>query len=55
MRTAIAGRYVGSSVTRVEDHRLLTGAGFENVRMRMLPVEPDAKGPALFAAMAVKQ
>ena len=35
--------------------RLLTGAGFENVRVRMLPVEPDAKGPALFAAMAVKQ
>jgi ArsR family transcriptional regulator len=35
--------------------RLLTGAGFENVRVRMLPVDPDAKGPALFAAMAVKQ
>ncbi len=35
--------------------RLLTGAGFENIRVRMLPVDPDAKGPALFAAMAVKQ
>jgi len=35
--------------------RLLKGAGFENVRVRMLPVDPDAKGPALFAAMAVKQ
>ena len=35
--------------------RLLTAAGFENVRVRMLPVDPDAKGPALFAAMAVKQ
>jgi ArsR family transcriptional regulator len=35
--------------------RLLTGAGFENVRVRMLPVDPDAKGPALFAAMAIKQ
>jgi len=35
--------------------RLLAGAGFENVRVRMLPVDPDAKGPALFAAMAVKQ
>ena len=35
--------------------RLLTGAGFENVRVRMLPVDPDAKGPALFAAMATKQ
>jgi ArsR family transcriptional regulator len=35
--------------------RLLAGAGFENVRVRMLPVDPDAKGPALFAAMGVKQ
>jgi ArsR family transcriptional regulator len=35
--------------------RLLTGAGFENIRVRTLPVDPDAKGPALFAAMAVKQ
>jgi ubiquinone/menaquinone biosynthesis C-methylase UbiE/DNA-binding transcriptional ArsR family regulator len=35
--------------------RLLTATGFENVRVRMLPVDPDAKGPALFAAMAVKQ
>ena len=35
--------------------RLLAGAGFEHVRVRMLPVEADAKGPALFAAMAVKQ
>jgi ubiquinone/menaquinone biosynthesis C-methylase UbiE len=35
--------------------RLLTAAGFDNVRVRMLPVDPDAKGPALFAAMAVKQ
>jgi ArsR family transcriptional regulator len=35
--------------------RLLAGAGFENVRVRMLPVDPDAKGPALFAAVGVKQ
>jgi len=35
--------------------RLLAGAGFEHVRVRMLPVDPDAKGPALFAAMGVKQ
>jgi len=35
--------------------RLLASAGFEHVRMRTLPVDPDAKGPALFAAMAVKQ
>jgi ubiquinone/menaquinone biosynthesis C-methylase UbiE/DNA-binding transcriptional ArsR family regulator len=35
--------------------RLLAGAGFGNVRVRMLPVDPDAKGPALFAAIAVKE
>jgi len=34
--------------------RFLTGAGFSEVRVRMLPADPDAKGPALFAAMAVK-
>jgi SAM-dependent methyltransferase len=34
--------------------RFLTGAGFGEVRVRMLPADPDAKGPALFAAMAVK-
>jgi hypothetical protein len=34
---------------------LLAGAGFGDVRVRMLPVDPDAKGPALFAAMATKQ
>ncbi len=31
--------------------RFLTGAGFGEVRVRMLPADPDAKGPALFAAM----
>jgi hypothetical protein len=35
--------------------RFLNGAGFEEVRVRMLPADPDAKGPALFAAIAVKQ
>jgi SAM-dependent methyltransferase len=35
--------------------RFLTGAGFGNVRVRALPADPDAKGPALFAAIAVKQ
>ena len=34
--------------------RLLAAAGFSEVRVRMLPVDPDAKGPALFAAMGVK-
>jgi len=32
--------------------RLLTGAGFTDVRVRPLPADPDAKGPALFAAVA---
>jgi len=34
--------------------RFLTGAGFDNVRVRALPADPDAKGPALFAAVATK-
>jgi ArsR family transcriptional regulator len=35
--------------------RFLAGAGFGEVRVRMLPADPDAKGPALFAAIAIKQ
>jgi ubiquinone/menaquinone biosynthesis C-methylase UbiE len=35
--------------------RFLTGAGFSDARVRALPTDPDAKGPALFAAVAVKQ
>ena len=35
--------------------RFLTGAGFGQVRFRMLPADPDARGPALFAVSAVKQ
>jgi ubiquinone/menaquinone biosynthesis C-methylase UbiE len=35
--------------------RFLAGAGFGNVRVRALPADPDAKGPALFAAVAVKE
>src|SRR5688572_29096725 len=34
--------------------RFLTGAAFTDVRVRMLPADPDAKGPALFAAVGVK-
>src|SRR5688572_13468200 len=34
--------------------RFLTGAGFADIRVRMLPADPDAKGPALFAAVGVK-
>lgn len=35
--------------------RFLTGAGFGQVRVRALPADPDAKGPALFAAIGVRQ
>jgi ArsR family transcriptional regulator len=35
--------------------KYLTDAGFSDVRMRLLPADPDAMGPALFAAAAVKQ
>jgi len=34
--------------------RFLAGAGFDGVRVRALPADPDAKGPALFAAVGVK-
>jgi ArsR family transcriptional regulator len=34
--------------------RLLAGAGFGDVRFRMLPADPDARGPALFAAAATR-
>jgi ubiquinone/menaquinone biosynthesis C-methylase UbiE len=35
--------------------RVLSGAGFEHVRVRLLPADPAAKGPALFAAVGIKQ
>src|SRR5687768_5830366 len=34
--------------------RFLGGAGFGDVRVRALPADPDAKGPALFAAVGIK-
>jgi ArsR family transcriptional regulator len=34
--------------------RLLVGAGFGSVRVVPLPADPDAKGPALFAASALR-
>jgi ubiquinone/menaquinone biosynthesis C-methylase UbiE/DNA-binding transcriptional ArsR family regulator len=34
--------------------KFLTDAGFSDVRTRLLPADPDAKGPALFAAAAKK-
>lgn len=34
--------------------KLLTGAGFDNVRFRALPPDPDAAGPPLFAAVGTR-
>src|SRR5215475_4239673 len=34
--------------------KFLTAAGFDDARVRALPVDPDAKGPALFAAIATR-
>ena len=34
--------------------KFLAGAGFSDARVRTLPADPDAKGPALFAAAAVR-
>lgn len=35
--------------------KLLTAAGFDEPRIRPLPIDPDATGPALFAAVAMKK
>lgn len=43
--------WLGFSSDQIE--RLLAGSGFESVRVVPLPVDPDAKGPALFVATAV--
>ncbi|MBI4264858.1 MAG: metalloregulator ArsR/SmtB family transcription factor [Acidobacteria bacterium] len=34
--------------------RFLMGAGFQEVRLRGLPADPDAKGPPLFSAVATR-
>jgi ArsR family transcriptional regulator len=44
--------WLGFSEKQID--KLLTGAGFGDVRVRPLPVDPDARGPALFAAVATK-
>ncbi|MGH9253432.1 MAG: ArsR/SmtB family transcription factor [Vicinamibacterales bacterium] len=44
--------WLGFSETQIT--RFLTGAGFDDVRIRALPTDPDAKGPALFAAVATR-
>jgi ubiquinone/menaquinone biosynthesis C-methylase UbiE len=34
--------------------KMLSAAGFDNIRIHPLPIEEEAKGPALFAAVATK-
>jgi hypothetical protein len=47
--------HVWLGFTEAQISRLLAGAGFTDVRLRMLPADPDVKGPALFAAVGVKR
>ncbi|HEX5108427.1 MAG TPA: metalloregulator ArsR/SmtB family transcription factor [Vicinamibacterales bacterium] len=47
--------HVWLGFTEKQISRFLAVAGFSDVRVRMLPADPDARGPALFAAVAVKQ
>lgn len=35
--------------------RFLAGAGFSDVRVRVVPAEPDTKGPTLFAAIGTRR
>ncbi len=44
--------WLGFSEKQID--RFLTGVGFADVRVRPLPVDPDARGPALFAAVATR-
>ena len=46
--------HVWLGFSEVQVSKLLTGAGFDHVRVRSLPVDADAKGPALFAAIATR-
>jgi ubiquinone/menaquinone biosynthesis C-methylase UbiE len=46
--------HVWLGFSRAQIERYVTGAGFERVCVRPLPADPDAKGPALFAATATR-
>jgi ArsR family transcriptional regulator len=47
--------HVWLGFSELQVSRLLAGAGFGDVRFRLLPADPEAKGPALFAAAATRQ
>jgi ubiquinone/menaquinone biosynthesis C-methylase UbiE/DNA-binding transcriptional ArsR family regulator len=46
--------HVWLGVSEKQIGKFLTDAGFSDVRTRLLPADPDARGPALFAAAAMK-
>ena len=46
--------HVWLGFTEKQITRFLTGAGFSDVRLRLLPADPDVKGPALFAAVGTR-
>jgi ubiquinone/menaquinone biosynthesis C-methylase UbiE/DNA-binding transcriptional ArsR family regulator len=46
--------HVWLGFTEKQITRFLSGAGFSDVRLRMLPADPDVKGPALFAAVGTR-
>lgn len=52
-RSRMGHLWLGFPVPEIE--RLLEEAGFGSVRTVPLPADPDAKGPALFAARAVRR
>jgi ArsR family transcriptional regulator len=47
--------HVWLGFTETQLSRLLAGAGFTDVRLRLLPADPEARGPALCAAVGVKR
>jgi ArsR family transcriptional regulator len=46
--------HVWLGFTEKQITRFLAGAGFSDVRLQMLPADPDVKGPALFAAVGTR-
>jgi len=45
--------HVWLGFSEAQIHRLLSGAGFESIRLTPLPPDPRAKGPGLFVASAI--
>jgi ubiquinone/menaquinone biosynthesis C-methylase UbiE len=47
--------HVWLGFTEQQMSKLLTAAGFQAIRLRPLPIDEEAKGPPLFAAVAVRR